>query len=380
MDEELEIAARIAVSDCLGLLPSERFLIITNPDTEQEMISEALLKAAKDLGARARIVLQPKKTQADYAEDEVIEAIAEGPEAMASVSAGKIGKDRKSLARPLVASDGKTYDHVFDFCIKGERRSRAFWSPGISLDMFRSTVAIDYAWMRGAASKLKATIDSAFAISVRSPGGTDLVFGVEGRKAFLDDGDFRERGSGGNLPAGEVFVSPALRSAEGEIVFDASLSCIEGTIVTSEPVACTIAKGFVLDVRGGEEARLLEASLRTGIEMASGMKAEGLSPEECMEYAVNSRHLGEFGIGLNRKAHISGRMLEDEKVYGTCHFAFGFNYDGDAKAMIHLDCLVKRPSITALMPDGSELPLMEEGVLVPEMDPEQTRGLPIFTF
>ncbi len=369
MDRELESAAKTAVSECLGLRPGERFLIVTNPGTEQEIISQALAEAAQALGAEARIIRQPVKTQADYAEDEVIEAIAEGPDAMASISAAKIGKDRGSLSRPRSLADGKKYDHIFDYLIKGEKSSRAFWSPGVSLDIFKRTISIDYGWMRGAASRLKASMDEAAAFSIRSAAGTDLIIGAEGRKAFSDDGDFRFKGSGGNLPAGEVFISPALRSAEGEIVFDGSISLIDGTIIPAEPVVCSLAKGFVLDIRGGEEARLLEASLRSGTDMAARLKADGLSPEECLEYAVNARHLGEFGIGLNRSARIGGRMLEDEKVYGTCHFAIGFNYDQDARALIHLDCLVKRPTVTALMPDGTELELMRDGILAESMDP-----------
>jgi len=71
-------------------------------------------------------------------------------------------------------------------------------------------------------------------------------------------------------------------------------------------------------------------------------------------YAKNARNIGELGIGLNPRATISGNMLEDEKAFSTCHFAVGHNYDEDAPALIHLDGLVKNPTITALYP--MELP------------------------
>ena len=59
------------------------------------------------------------------------------------------------------------------------------------------------------------------------------------------------------------------------------------------------------------------------------------------------RNLGELGIGLNPKARIVGNILEDEKVFETCHIALGSNYDEDAKAMIHLDGIIYKPTITA---------------------------------
>jgi leucyl aminopeptidase (aminopeptidase T) len=71
-----------------------------------------------------------------------------------------------------------------------------------------------------------------------------------------------------------------------------------------------------------------------------------------------------LGIGLNRKAKIVANMLEDEKVYGTCHFAVGSNYDGDAEALIHLDGLVKRPTIVAINRKGDEKTMMADGRLV----------------
>ena len=116
---------------------------------------------------------------------------------------------------------------------------------------------------------------------------------------------------------------------------------------------------------GGAEAQRLERALRKGMDMASLLVSKsGMSPEEALRYATNARHIGEFGIGLNTEARIAGNMLEDEKVYGTCHFAIGYNYDEDAPAMIHLDGLVKKPTITALMPNGREIRVMENGNLV----------------
>ena len=77
----------------------------------------------------------------------------------------------------------------------------------------------------------------------------------------------------------------------------------------------------------------------------------------------HARNIGELGIGLNPAARISGRMLEDEKAFRTCHFAVGMNYDDDAPSLIHLDGLVKSHTITAVFEDGSERVIEREGEL-----------------
>jgi leucyl aminopeptidase (aminopeptidase T) len=99
------------------------------------------------------------------------------------------------------------------------------------------------------------------------------------------------------------------------------------------------------------------------MDMASALVKKGKSGEEALRYATNARNLGELGIGLNTEARITGNMLEDEKVYGTCHFAIGSNYDEDAPAMIHLDGLVKNPTIAAVMADASVRTLMKDGAI-----------------
>ncbi len=360
----LEKAAQTAIEQCLAMKAGEKLLIVSNPGTEQAMIAEALKAAAGKAGVLTTLLYQPIKTQGDYAEDFILEAIASKPDVLASISTEKLGKDKYRIAAPLTAPDGKKYDHIFHYLLHGTKEMRAFWSPGMTVDMFTRTVAIDYSQMRSRALALKKVLDEAVALQISAPSGTDIFIGIEGRKTFIDDGDFGEPGAGGNLPAGEVFISPVVQSAEGTIVFDGSIADIAGDIIIETPISCAVSGGYVISCEGALEAERLEKALRTGMDMASSLvKKGGMSPEEALRYATNARHIGELGIGLNVEATITGNMLEDEKVYGTCHFAIGSNYDEDAPAMIHLDGLVKRPTITALLPGGREITLMRNGDL-----------------
>jgi len=57
-------------------------------------------------------------------------------------------------------------------------------------------------------------------------------------------------------------------------------------------------------------------------------------------------------------------MLEDEKILGTCHFAIGSNYDNDAEAFIHLDCIVRKPTMLAIGTAGRSRAIMRDGEIV----------------
>jgi leucyl aminopeptidase (aminopeptidase T) len=200
---------------------------------------------------------------------------------------------------------------------------------------------------------------------VTNANGTDVTVGLLGRKAKADDGDFSQPGSGGNLPAGEVFVSPALGSTKGTIVYDGSIANAIGDIIIREPIRCEVEGGFVVRISGASEARELEATIDEAARSARRMGAEGKLPaEKAAVYEKNARSIGELGIGLNPKARVVGNMLEDEKALHTCHFAIGANYDDDAPALIHLDGLVSRPTIVAIAANGKETVIEKDGELL----------------
>ena len=79
------------------------------------------------------------------------------------------------------------------------------------------------------------------------------------------------------------------------------------------------------------------------------------------DYLKNIFNLGELGIGLNEKATIVGNMLQDEKVFKTCHIAIGANYDDDAKALIHLDGLLMNPTMETRDNKGHSTLVMKNG-------------------
>ena len=352
-ESALQEAARIAIEVSLKVQKGEQVLIISNPRQDVAAIAEALYDASIDAGGRPVLLFQPVKPQLAFAEPVVIAAFNAKPEVIISLSDEKLGKDPAGIASPY-KYNGVEYDHIFHLQQYGEKSCRAFWSPSTTIESFVRTVPIDYAELQRRCSVIKQILDTAVEVHVTAPGGTDIIVGLRGREAKSDDGDFSLPGSGGNLPAGETFISPENRTAEGRICFDGSISTHDGEMIVKTPVECIVKNGFVQEVRGDEEAvqllRTIEAAERNAIDFERDGK---LPPGSGKIYARNARNIGELGIGLNPAARITGKMLEDEKAFGTCHFAIGQNYDEDAPSLIHLDCLVKNPVITAIFADGT---------------------------
>ncbi|WP_019176887.1 aminopeptidase [Methanomassiliicoccus luminyensis] len=334
---KLEEAAHVAMQDVLGLRQGEEVLILTNFEGDAFDISKALYDETKKLGGKPVMMVQEPKTILQFAENAVLAAIKANPDIFISVPFYKTGKDPYGQKIGYVGRDGKRYDHIHYKLMTGDRRIRSVWSPSVTRDTFERAVTVDYNKMRANAARLKAAMKGGKEVHVTAPGGTDVTISIGGREPFADDGDFRFPGTGGNLPAGEVYVSPVVASTRGVICYDGTLDLMTRCVQPKTPVRVEFKDGYVSSVTGGEEADWLLEVIGKGEQKA---REAGLKVEE-----RNARHLGELGIGLNYNARMINNMLEDEKVGKTCHFAIGMNYDSDAPALIHQDCLVKNPSI-----------------------------------
>jgi leucyl aminopeptidase (aminopeptidase T) len=161
-------------------------------------------------------------------------------------------------------------------------------------------------------------------IRVHAPSGTDVTLPVARRRAHASSGLFRERGQWGNLPTGEAYLAPLEGQSQGVVVVDGSMA---GVGVTTQPIRIVIKDGYATDITGGSEAEQLVALLEP--------------------HGRDGRTVAEFGIGTNDRAQLTGVILEDEKVMGTIHIAFGDNKSmgGSVRVASHLDGLVKQPTV-----------------------------------
>ena len=155
----------------------------------------------------------------------------------------------------------------------------------------------------------------------------------ERRKWIGDDGIYTKKGSFGNLPAGEVFIAPLENKTNGTIIVDASVG---GIGKVDKNIRIDIKDGFIDNIAGGKIAKSFKRLLKNKL----------------------YKNVAELGIGTNYKAKITGEVLEDEKVFGTCHIAFGNNrhFGGTVDVPFHVDFVIRNPTIYA---DG--ILIMDEG-------------------
>jgi leucyl aminopeptidase (aminopeptidase T) len=61
----------------------------------------------------------------------------------------------------------------------------------------------------------------------------------------------------------------------------------------------------------------------------------------------NGPNLAELGVGTNEQARLTGNILEDEKILGTIHVAFGSSagIGGTVDVPVHLDAVVMDPTL-----------------------------------
>ena len=78
------------------------------------------------------------------------------------------------------------------------------------------------------------------------------------------------------------------------------------------------------------------------------------SLELLTKHGPDGTNVAELGIGTNEEATLTGNILEDEKILGTAHVAFGASaaIGGGVQVPVHLDCVILEPTVEI---DGKEV-------------------------
>ncbi len=298
----MEAGSEIVLKQCMGVKEGERVLVVT--DDNKMDIGLALYRKAQDMGAEAVIsVMKPLQVS--------------GQEPPEQVAAAMLQSD------VVIAPTTSSITHTNARLTSARKGTRIATMPGITSQMFtRGPIQADYSRIKDMTLRISGMLSSAEECRIITGGKYELVLDISQRQGVASTGIYRDKGQSGNLPSGEAYIAPREHYASGEFLVDGS---IVGVGLIKKPVLLTVREGILV-----------------GIEGPYAGDVENAIPDHQL-----SRTLGELGIGTNPLAELTGIILEDEKIYGSVHIAFGTNttFGGMIKAPSHIDCVTLNPKV-----------------------------------
>ena len=311
MAADLDRAVDTVVRGSLGVQPGEDVLVVADAGTRE--IGEALRRAASQAGGDAVLALMDERA-------------TDGTEPPRPVAAALAQAD------VYIAPTTRSLSHTQARKAATDAGARGATLPGITADMLARLMAVDFDALARRCHAVADLLEAGAEAHVTCSRGTDLRLDLRGRHGIPDAGDLTARGAFGNLPCGEGFIAPA----GGEGVLAASSLAAVG-LAAGEPALLTVRDGRLAEATQPEGERLL-AMLR--------------------EHGDAGTNLAELGVGTNDAARLTGNVLEDEKILGTVHVAFGASaaIGGTVSVPIHLDCVVLDTTLTV---DGT--PVLDAG-------------------
>jgi leucyl aminopeptidase (aminopeptidase T) len=296
---DLSQAVNTVVRRCLGVREGEQVVVVVDPRTA--VIGEALREESVAAGADGVLMIMEERA-------------ADGNEPPPSVAAAMAASD------VFIAPTTRSLSHTSARKRASEAGARGATMPGVTEDMLARVMAVDFDTMAARSKAVAAVLDAGTRAHVTCPRGTDLRLALDGRAAIADDGELTARGAFGNLPCGEGFIAPAF--GEGTVV----ASSLAPLGLSEEPASLTVAEGRLVAANGGLGPQFIELLLA---------------------YGALGTNLAELGVGTNDRARLTGNVLEDEKILGTVHVAFGASaaIGGTVSVPIHLDVVVLDASL-----------------------------------
>lgn len=295
----VEIGKKLLAAN-VALRAGERVLVVT--DDDKQAIGQALYQAAKELGAQATMVLTP-------------------PAAVAGAEPYDCVADLMKQADVVLCPTAQSMTHTNAVIHAAAGGARVVTMPGITEEMFlRGAMTADYDRVERLSLNLARRLDAAkWAKLVTEE--LELHICLEGRPGVASTGVFRAPGNKGNLPSGEAYIAPMEGRSWGKVRVDGS---IVGVGMLESPMEFSVKDGVLEEIRGADSGKL-DILLR--------------NPE--------NGTLCELGIGTNDGARLCGAILEDEKIGGSVHVAFGTNtsFGGVTKADCHLDGVITKPDL-----------------------------------
>lgn len=303
---ELMAAAQKLVRDIMLTQPGENVAITI--DTAGDLrVAKAAAQATYTLGAKPALILYHTQPQAQL----------QPPSPVAGA----------------VREADVWIDFAVQYVLYTEAREKATAAgcrhacmAGMDVDtMVRTIGQVDYPKMMAVGNEIAGLHNASKTIRVRCAQGTDLWAELDGN-AGQSGGIATDKGALIML-GGQAGCLPKEETIEGKIVLDGLIWPPNeiGLLKGSDTVTLGIEKGSIVTVEGDEAADIYRSWL-------NGFQDPSI-------YRVAHYCYG-FNPGVTR---LTGRVVEDERLFGS--ITFGFGATATRPAPSHTDCLLRRPTI-----------------------------------
>lgn len=303
--------AQNAVAVCLGIERGERVALIA--DEASRDVAASLEVALADRGACAASLL--------------IESVAPRPMAAAPRPILEALETADAGILCVQPQEGELGSRMAIVSVVERRRIRYAHMVGVTPRIMCEGMRADYRRVDALSRQLCDRMQTATRLTVRTRGGTDFTARFDSSLAWVKTSGLINPRYWSNLPAGEVFTTPA--SVDGTFVCDGTA----GDYFNAK-YGSLDETPLVLELRGG---RLVRATCdRPDLQ------------QDFWDYChtdANSDRVGELAFGTNLGLRdMIGILLQDEKVPGV-HIAFGDPYGSQTHAdwasRTHVDVLTR---------------------------------------
>jgi aminopeptidase len=303
--------ARNAIETCLAIQPGESVTFISDRDTS--LVAASLAAALDEVEASWTGFLLE-----DF-----------GPRPMSLAPAPVLASLEQATAGILCMQpqEGELAARREIVETVERRHIRYAHMVGVTPEIMRQGMRADYRAIDRLSSALRERMQHATTLTVETDAGTHLKATFDPRLEWIKTSGLITPLYWSNLPAGEVFTTPA--TVEGTFVCDGTAGdhfCSKYGDLRQTPLTLQVSGGRLTD------ARCENTALR----------------EEFWDYChtdENSDRVGELAFGTNLALHeFIGVLLQDEKFPGI-HIAFGDPYGSQTRANwrseTHVDVLTR---------------------------------------
>ena len=300
-----------AVETCLAIQPGERVALVA--DEASREVAAAIEAALAGRRADSRPLLVEAVTPRPMR--------LAPPEILAALETADVG------ILCVQPQEGELAARMAIVAVVERRRVRYAHMVGVTPRIMREGMRADYRQVDRLSQLLCERMARASSLTVKTAAGTDLHATFDRRLTWVKTSGIINPRYWSNLPAGEVFTTPA--TVDGRFVCDGTA----GDYFNAKYGELQ-AYPLVLEIRGG---RLVSAESDH-----AGLR------RDFWDYChtdQNSDRVGELAFGTNLGLReMIGILLQDEKVPGV-HIAFGDPYgsqtNADWKSTTHVDVLAR---------------------------------------